>query len=153
MRLLLLLLLGIDFVCQWPVTVSLSEWVTVPVWIICVWWLIHIMWLVYIHTCSFTIFLIVLLIHCCSMSYHYQHPLVEGIGRRQTRGAASAPCPSSRRLSVDNEDDFTPPNLFNVWSSELCHLPERNSSAIDYFLLLFTVAMMWVVLRNTQEYA
>ena len=111
-----------------------------------------IMWLVLLdfHTSSFTIF--ILRTHCCSM-LPLPTPTGRGIGRRQTGGAAASPRPFSRRLSVDNEDDFTPPNLFNVWSTELCRLPERNSSPIDYFLLLFTVAMMSVVLRNTQEYA
>ena len=111
-----------------------------------------IMWLVLLdfHTSSFTIF--ILRIHCCSM-LPLPTPTGRGIGRRQTGGAAASPRPFSRRLSVDNEDDFTPPNLFNAWSTELCRLPERNSSPIDYFLLLFTVAMMSVVLRNTQEYA
>ena len=111
------------------------------------------MWLVYFHTGSFTIFLIIITYSLLQYELPLPTPAGRGIGRRQTRGAASAPCPSSRRLSVDNEDDFTPPNLFNVWSTELCHLPEQNSSPIDYFLLLITVAMMWVVLRNTREYA
>ena len=105
--------------------------------------------LVDFHTSSLTIFIVTYSL----LQYELPLPTPAGqrIGRRQTGGAAASPCPSSKRLYVDNEDDFTPPNSFNMRSTEPSHLPERNSSPIDNFFLLFTVAMMWVVLRNTQD--
>lgn len=45
------------------------------------------------------------------------------------------------------------PHNFSVRSTGPQQLPPRNSSPIDYFMLLFTITTMQVVLRNTQDYA
>ena len=45
------------------------------------------------------------------------------------------------------------PHNFRVRSTGPQQLPPRNSSPIDYFMLLFTITTMQVVLRNTQDYA
>ena len=71
-------------------------------------------------------------------------------GRLQTRTAAD---PNGGWIRVDDEADHAIPHDFTVRSTGPCQLPPRNSSPIEYFYLLFTVATVGIVLRNIRDYA
>ena len=79
--------------------------------------------------------------------------LIQVSGRTQGRGAAAAR-PDNGWQRVNAEQQHTAPHEFAVRTPTGPHqLPARNSSPVDYFFLLFTVATLRNVLRNTLAYA
>jgi len=75
-----------------------------------------------------------------------------GLGRRvRTRSASSRP--SGGWSAINEEDDFVAPHDFSIRTTGPRQLPPRNSPPIDYFRLLFTVATLQTILRNTRTYA
>ena len=73
--------------------------------------------------------------------------------KHQGRGAAAAR-PGNGWQRVNAEHQHTAPHEFAVRTPTGPHqLPARNSSPVDYFFLLFTVATLRNVLRHTLAYA
>ena len=98
------------------------------------------------------------------LQYELPVPATRGVarGRRGGRGTrirtraastAAGARPGGGWLRVQDDEEFTAPHDFSVRSPGSRQLPARNSDPIHYFFLMFTVATMRIVLRNTREYA